>query len=134
RCGRVAAIWVRAAHGAQRSKRSSRSAYCAALRARLGPYPLDRIPVGLASARSVHMASDGVQSNGTNGDNDAAETREWLDALTGVLETQGTGRASYLLSQLKQKAYRSGVEVPFTANTPYINTIPRDRQAPFPGS
>src|SRR5205814_6409480 len=52
----------------------------------------------------------------------------------GVLETQGTGRASYLLSQLKHKAYTSGVEVPFTANTPYINTIARDRQAPFPGS
>src|SRR5689334_20913280 len=81
------------------------------------------------------MASDGVyQSNGSNGDSDAAETREWLDSFTGVLQTQGTNRASYLLTQLKHKAFHSGVEIPFSANTPYVNTIPADRQAPFPGS
>src|ERR1700722_14214783 len=81
------------------------------------------------------MESDGViQSNGSNGDSDAAETREWLDSLSGVLQTQGTDRASYLLTQLKHKASRSGVPIPFTANTPYVNTIPREQQAPFPGS
>jgi pyruvate dehydrogenase E1 component len=81
------------------------------------------------------MASDGVfRKNGSNGDSDAAETREWLDSLTGVLQTQGTDRASYLLTQLKNKAVRSGVQIPFTANTPYLNTIPTDRQVPFPGS
>src|SRR5262249_24488179 len=69
-----------------------------------------------------------------NGDNDPAETREWLDSLTGVLQARGPERASYLLTQLKHKAVRSGVEIPFTANTPYINTIPPDRQPPFPGS
>jgi pyruvate dehydrogenase E1 component len=71
---------------------------------------------------------------GSNGDSDAAETREWLDSLSGVLQTQGTDRASFLLTQLKNKAIRSGVPIPFTANTPYINTIPPDRQVPFPGS
>src|SRR3954452_23818766 len=81
------------------------------------------------------MAVDGAfQSNGSNGDNEPSETREWLDSFTGVLQSQGTSRASFLLSQLKNKAFRSGVQIPFTANTPYINTIPRDRQAPFPGS
>ncbi len=71
---------------------------------------------------------------GSNGDTDTAETKEWLDSLTAVLQTEGPGRASYLLTQLKHKAVRSGVEIPFTANTPYINTIPPDRQPPFPGS
>jgi pyruvate dehydrogenase E1 component len=84
------------------------------------------------------MAADGViQSNGDsagNGDPDTSETREWLDSFTGVLQSQGTSRASYLLAQLKNKAFRSGVQIPFTANTPYINTIARDQQAPFPGS
>jgi pyruvate dehydrogenase E1 component len=84
------------------------------------------------------MASDGMMngngSNGSGGDSDATETREWLDSLTGVLQTNGPARASYLLTQLKNKAFRSGVEIPFTANTPYVNTIPRGRQAPFPGS
>ena len=78
------------------------------------------------------MAPDRAQ--GGNGDIDVAETNEWLDALSGVLQTEGPARASYLLTQLKHKAVRNGVEIPFTANTPYINTIPPDRQPPFPGS
>ena len=78
------------------------------------------------------MIVDGTHHG--NGDSDADETREWLDSFTGVLQAQGTDRASYLLTQLKHKAFRSGVDIPFTANTPYINTIPRERQAPFPGS
>src|SRR5262249_47332839 len=56
------------------------------------------------------------------------------DALEGVLQTQGTDRAQYLLTELKNKAVREGVAIPFTANTPYINTIPPDRQPPFSGS
>jgi pyruvate dehydrogenase E1 component len=71
---------------------------------------------------------------GAKGDSDTAETREWLDALEGVLQTGGPERARFLLSQLKHKAVRQGVEIPFTANTPYINTIPPDRQPPYPGS
>jgi pyruvate dehydrogenase E1 component len=67
-----------------------------------------------------------------NGDVDVAETREWLDALTGVLQTAGPERARFLLGQLKNQAVRHGVEIPFTANTPYVNTIPVSRQAPCP--
>ncbi|MCI0377880.1 MAG: pyruvate dehydrogenase (acetyl-transferring), homodimeric type, partial [Gemmataceae bacterium] len=68
-----------------------------------------------------------------DGDADAAETKEWLDALGGVLLTQGQDRARYLISQLKAKAARNGVDV-FTVHTPYVNTIPPERQAPFPGN
>src|SRR5262249_25425959 len=78
------------------------------------------------------MAPDRAQ--GGNGDIDAAETKEWLDALGGVLQTEGPARASYLLTQLKHKAVRNAVELPFTANTPYTTPIPPDRQPPFPGS
>jgi len=69
-----------------------------------------------------------------NGDLDEAETREWLDSLDGVLQTGGRERARYLLSELRNEAVRQGVEIPFTANTPYINTIPPGEQHPFPGS
>src|SRR6266478_1824772 len=69
-----------------------------------------------------------------NGDNDAAETQEWMDALDGVMQTGGPNRARFLLTQLRHEAVRHGVEIPFTANTPYINTIPADKQAPYPGS
>jgi pyruvate dehydrogenase E1 component len=70
----------------------------------------------------------------TNGDTDATETQEWLESLDGVLQSEGPERARYLLTQLKNKAIRQGVEIPFTANTPYINSIPPGRQPPFPGS
>jgi pyruvate dehydrogenase E1 component len=69
-----------------------------------------------------------------NGDTDAAETQEWLDSLEGVLQTKGPDRARFILTQLKNKANRQGVAVPFTANTPYINTLAPDKQPPFPGS
>jgi pyruvate dehydrogenase E1 component len=79
-------------------------------------------------APDVHLGRNG------NGDIDTAETREWLDSLEGVLQTHGPDRARYLLAQLDHKAARQGVDLPFTANTPYINTIPADRQPPFPGN
>jgi pyruvate dehydrogenase E1 component len=69
-----------------------------------------------------------------NGDADVAETKEWLESLEGVLQNSGPERARYLLTQLKNKANRQGVAIPFTANTPYINTIQPDQQPPFPGS
>ena len=43
-------------------------------------------------------------------------------------------RVSRLLRELSDHARRNGVKTPFTANTPYINTIPADEQPPFPGS
>jgi pyruvate dehydrogenase E1 component len=70
----------------------------------------------------------------TDGDIDVEETREWLEALGAVLETEGPARARYLLTELEYKAVRNGVQLPFTANTPYINTIPAEQQPPFPGS
>jgi pyruvate dehydrogenase E1 component len=69
-----------------------------------------------------------------DGDSDAAETQEWLDSLEAVLQTRGPERARFLLSELKHKANRQGVAIPFTANTPYINTIPLDSQLAYPGS
>src|SRR5438552_2092154 len=84
------------------------------------------------------MATDGgvVQENGIaqgNGDSDALETREWLESLDWVLQSSGPARAKFLLRQLKQKAIRSGIDIPFTANTPYVNTIPLSEQPEFPG-
>jgi pyruvate dehydrogenase E1 component len=79
--------------------------------------------------------SDGtVAERRPTADADPVETREWLDALEGVLQTQGAARAQFLLEKLKEKAALAGVETPFTANTPYINTIPLARQPLFPGN
>ena len=40
----------------------------------------------------------------TNGDIDSTETKEWLDSLEGVLQTEGVERARFLLTELKDKA------------------------------
>jgi len=67
-------------------------------------------------------------------DVDVEATREWLDSLESILRHDGPDRARFLLAELKHKAVTQGVEIPFTANTPYINTIPVSRQPVFPGN
>jgi pyruvate dehydrogenase E1 component len=67
-------------------------------------------------------------------DPDPQETAEWLESLRYVLESKGPERVSYLLSVLEEEAYRQGAEIPFSANTPYINTIPADKQPAYPGN
>jgi pyruvate dehydrogenase E1 component len=63
------------------------------------------------------------------------ETREWLDSLDYVLSKGGPERAGRLLQQLALHARRAaGVNLPFTATTPYQNTISSRTQPPFPGS
>ncbi len=58
------------------------------------------------------------------------ETREWLDSLDYVLENGGTERAGRLLQQLELHTARSGYRLPFSATTPYENTIPSVEAAP----
>jgi pyruvate dehydrogenase E1 component len=65
---------------------------------------------------------------------DALETREWLDSLDYVMQSGGPAKVARLLRELTIHARQNGVKLPFTANTPYINTIPPDEQAMMPGS
>ena len=65
---------------------------------------------------------------------DAVETREWLESLDYVLQTGGPVKVARLLRELTLHATENGVKLPFTANTPYINTIPADDQVLMPGS
>ncbi len=66
-------------------------------------------------------------------DLDLQETQEWLDALDGVLVREGPERAHFLIEQLIERARRDGTGLPFSANTPYVNTIPVALQPPLPG-
>src|SRR5215216_61970 len=66
-------------------------------------------------------------------DPDPAETREWLEALDSVLEFEGTDRAEQLLDSLLAEGRRRHVPVPYSAATPYLNTIPPEREQPYPG-
>src|SRR5256714_12069007 len=66
-------------------------------------------------------------------DLDPRETEEWLEALDQILDQAGPDRATFLLEKLADRARISGVEVPAQFNTPYINTIPPERESPYPG-
>jgi pyruvate dehydrogenase E1 component len=66
-------------------------------------------------------------------DPDSLETQEWLDALEAVLEREGPERAHFLLEQLIRKARNSGAYIPYSANTPYLNTIPPHLEERSPG-
>ena len=66
-------------------------------------------------------------------DLDPVETQEWLDALESVLEFEGSERAAFLLDRLASEARRKGLPVPYSANTPYLNTIPPDKETRHPG-
>ena len=66
-------------------------------------------------------------------DIDPQETHDWLDALSGVLQTQGAERAHYLVNKLIEHSRRSGVNLPYKGSTDYINTISTDRQPSAPG-
>jgi len=64
---------------------------------------------------------------------DEAELREWLESLEYVLQSGGPEKVKELLHNLDTYAHQGGVEIPFTANTPHINTIPKEKEPPFPG-
>src|SRR3984893_11108402 len=91
-----------------------------------GPKKLEKTEV----AETYKPAETHASSNGS----EVLETREWLDSLDYVLAKGGPERAGRLLQQLSLHARRAaGVNLPFTATTPYINTIPSTQQPAFPG-
>ena len=63
-----------------------------------------------------------------------AEMSEWLESLDYVLAHRTPAQVIKLLQQLQTHAAEAGVGTPFSVNTPYINTISRDQQPPYPGS
>ena len=67
-------------------------------------------------------------------DPDAQETQEWLDALAAVVDNEGAPRAHYLIEKLIESAREEGVDIPYSANTQYINTIPAEQQPKYPGN
>ncbi|MEE3258595.1 MAG: pyruvate dehydrogenase (acetyl-transferring), homodimeric type [Candidatus Latescibacterota bacterium] len=62
------------------------------------------------------------------------EVREWLESFDYVLANRSPEQIHYLLQQLQTRAAEVGVVLPFNANTPYVNTIGREQQPPYPGS
>ncbi|MHC4471733.1 MAG: pyruvate dehydrogenase (acetyl-transferring), homodimeric type, partial [Planctomycetota bacterium] len=68
-----------------------------------------------------------------NGDTDPQETLEWMESLEGVLAQGGASRVRFLLQRLIEHGAEKGISAAAPVTTPYVNTIPRSEQPPFPG-
>jgi pyruvate dehydrogenase E1 component len=66
-------------------------------------------------------------------DSDPVETREWLEALDGVVDSQGRERADFLLRRVLKRARQLQVGLPGLVQSRYINTISPEQEPPFPG-
>ncbi len=66
-------------------------------------------------------------------DQDPQETQEWIDALEAVVSFEGSDKAQHIIGSLIEKARVHGIDIPYSANTPYINTIAPEEQSNYPG-
>jgi pyruvate dehydrogenase E1 component len=69
----------------------------------------------------------------TPNDIDPVESQEWQDAIEDVILRDGADRAHFLLDKAVQQARAAGAKLPFSANTPYQNTIASDDEVDIPG-
>jgi len=70
---------------------------------------------------------------GASVDEDVQETREWLDALEGVLRTAGPERAHFILENLDRHAKNLKIRQSRHPYSAYQNTISVDEQPRYPG-
>ena len=81
------------------------------------------------------MSAQPDQHLGLGGqDTDSQETREWLDALAAVIQSEGRERAHFLIEQLLEEGRQNGIDLPYSANTGYVNTIEADAEVRTPGN
>ncbi|MBI5710486.1 MAG: pyruvate dehydrogenase (acetyl-transferring), homodimeric type [Candidatus Eisenbacteria bacterium] len=66
-------------------------------------------------------------------DADPVETREWIEALDGVVEKAGPERADFLLRKVLKRARQLQIGLPGLVRSRYINTISPEQEQPFPG-
>ena len=83
--------------------------------------------------KPIIIAEEKNNLSGINSDIDPIETREWIDSLSSVLENDGSNRAQFLIKQLIEHSYRQGSDLVLSRNTPYINTIPPEKEFKSPG-
>ena len=73
-----------------------------------------------------------AQLSGAN-DPDPQETAEWREAFAALVQQSGPERARQILDELARIARERQIGWQPALNTPYVNSIPVERQPPFPG-
>ena len=66
------------------------------------------------------------------------DRHRWIASLEYILEyilkNEESEQAIFLLEELIERLRESGLKIPYAVNTPYINTIPAEKQPPYPGN
>ena len=78
------------------------------------------------------MSTDGVNPQAS--ETEEIELQEWLGSLEYILKNGSLEQARKILQQLQIRAQEAGVTLPFTVNTPYVNSISPSKQPPYPGN
>ena len=63
----------------------------------------------------------------------AAEVQEWIEAFDQVVFAEGHEQGAELLDALRRRAREAGITAPSELTTPYLNTIPKHEEEPYPG-
>jgi pyruvate dehydrogenase E1 component len=66
------------------------------------------------------------------------DKHKWIDSLEYFLEyilkNQDPEQAAFLVEELIKRLRESGLKIPSAVNTPYINTIPAEKEPAYPGN
>ena len=80
-----------------------------------------------------------VESDRPNGRANKNDRHKWVASLESILEyilknEQSEQATSLVLEELIERLRESGINMPHTVSTPYINTIPPEKEPPYPGN
>ncbi len=68
-------------------------------------------------------------------DLDQLQTKEWLDSVDNVIEYDSPERAAYIVKAVtKHLSDKTGIQLHQNMNTEYVNTIPTNKEAIYPGN
>src|ERR1700761_5766431 len=62
------------------------------------------------------------------------EMAEWIEAFDEVVVAEGAEHSAELLTALRRRAREAGINTPGEVVTPYLNTIPKHEEVPYPGN
>jgi pyruvate dehydrogenase complex dehydrogenase (E1) component len=60
------------------------------------------------------------------------EVAEWIEAFDDIVVDGGPDQGAEILAALGQRAREAGIDTPSEVITPYMNTIPRHEEVPYP--
>src|ERR1700693_3053205 len=61
------------------------------------------------------------------------EVAEWIEGFDDLVVGEGPEHVAELIAALRHRAREAGISTPGALTTPYLNTIPKHEEVPYPG-